>query len=48
MSKEEYIEKIRRVKAEIKTAGTIHRKDLLRYVRRLEKELRAYSRHNGG
>lgn len=48
MSREEHIEKIRKAKAEMKTAGVIHRKDLSRYIRRMEKELREYDRLHRG
>ena len=48
MSREDYVEKIRKAKAQLGTAGVIHRKDLLRYIRRLEKELRIYDRYHGG
>lgn len=44
----EHIEKIRAAKAELKTAGPIHRKDLSRYIRRLEKELRIYDGYHRG
>ena len=48
MSREEHVEKIRKAKAEMKTAGVIYRKDLSRYIRRLEKELREYDRLHRG
>lgn len=48
MSREEHVEKIRTAKNELKTAGTIHRKDLQRYIRRLEKELRIYDSFHRG
>ena len=48
MSREEHIEKIRKAKSEMKTAGAIHQKDLSRYIRRLEKELREYDRLHRG
>jgi hypothetical protein len=48
MSREEHVEKIRKAKAEMKTAGVIHRKDLSRYILRLEKELREYDRLHRG
>jgi hypothetical protein len=48
MSREEHVEKIRAAKAEMKTAGPIHRKDLSRYIRRLEKELRIYDSYQRG
>ena len=46
--RQEHILKIRKAKAELTTAGKIHRKDLIRYIRRLEKELREYDRLGGG
>ena len=48
MNRADYIEKIRTAKADLKTAGVIHKKDLLRYIRRLEKELRIYDRYHRG
>ena len=48
MSREDYVEKIRKAKAQLGTAGVILRKDLLRYIRRLEKELRIYDRYHRG
>ena len=48
MSREEHVEKIRKAKEELKTAGTIHRKDISRYIRRLEKELRIYDSYHRG
>ena len=47
MSREEHIRKIEAAKAEMKTAGPIHKKDLERYIRRLEKELRIYDAYHG-
>jgi hypothetical protein len=46
--RQEHIQKIRKAKAELKTAGKIHRKDLIRYIHRLEKELATYDRLGGG
>ena len=48
MSRDEHIAKIRAAKAELKTAGPIHRKDLIRYIRRMEKELRIYDSYHRG
>lgn len=48
MTREDYIEKIRKAKAPLGTAGVIHKKDLQRYIRRLEKELRIYDRYHWG
>lgn len=36
------------VKAKIKTAGPIHRKDLLRQLHRMEKELQIYDKYHKG
>jgi hypothetical protein len=44
----EHIAKIKAAKSELKTAGAIHRKDLQRYIRRLEKELRIYDSYHRG
>jgi len=43
MSEKEMREKLNRLREEVKTAGTIHRRDLNRQIGRLEKELRTYS-----
>ena len=44
-----HIDKIAAAKEELKTAGPIHSKDLRRYIKRLERELREYDRfHEGG
>ncbi len=48
MSREEHVEKIRKAKAKLNTAGVIHRKDLKKYIRRLEKELREYDSYQRG
>ena len=48
MSREEHVDRIRAAKAELKTAGAIHKKDLQRYIRRLEKELRIYDNYHRG
>ena len=48
MSREEYVDRIRAAKTELKTAGAIHKKDLQRYIRRLEKELRIYDNYHRG
>ena len=46
--RQEHIQKIKKAKAELTTAGKIHRKDLIRHIRRLERELREYDRLGGG
>ena len=38
--RDEYLRKIAKAKAEWQTSGTIHRRDLYKYIRRLQKELR--------
>lgn len=43
MSEKEMREKLKLLREEVKTAGTIHRRDLKRQIGRLEKELRTYS-----
>lgn len=48
MSREEHVEKIQKAKEELKTAGAIHRKDLQKYIRRLQKELRIYDSYHRG
>lgn len=39
MDKDEIRIRIRRAQEELKTAGTIHKKDLIRHIRRLQKML---------
>ena len=48
MTRKEHVEKLRKAKEELKTAGQIHRKDLQKYIRRLEKELRIYDSYHRG
>ena len=49
MQKAELISKIESRREEIKTAGAIHRRDLIKNLRHLQKELQDYERfHNGG
>lgn len=43
MSEKETREKLIQLREEVKTAGAIHRRDLIRQIWRLEKELRTYS-----
>lgn len=43
-----HIAKIHAVKAKIKTAGTIHKKDLMRQLHRMEKELQIYDKYRKG
>ena len=48
MTRDEQASRLRKAKAELKTAGQIHRKDLQRYIKRLEKELRIYDHYHRG
>lgn len=47
LTRKDYLTKIEKAKAELQTAGPIHRRDLIRYIYRLEKELRIYDRTAG-
>lgn len=40
--RQELIEKIRRAKREMKTAGPIHAKDLRKHIKRMQAQLRQY------
>ena len=42
MNRDELVSKIRNAKAELPTAGVIHRRDLLKHIHRMEKELKIY------
>lgn len=42
MTRAELIQKLTAAKQELKSAGPIHRRDLRKHIRRLEKELRTY------
>ena len=42
LTQEEMRNKINRMRKEAETAGTIHKRDLMRGIHRLEKELRTY------
>lgn len=47
--REEYVAKINAARQELETAGIFHRRDLTKYIRRMERELRDYDRfHKGG
>lgn len=47
--REEYVAKLNTARQELKTAGPIHRRDLTKHIRRMERELRDYDRfHKGG
>lgn len=44
-----YVAKINAARQQLKTAGSIHRKDLTRHIKRMERELYDYDRfHRGG
>ena len=43
-TRSELAEKIRNAKNELMFSGPIHRRDLQKYIRRMEKELRDYDR----
>ena len=48
-SREEYVAKLNAARQELQTAGPIHRHDLIKHIRRMERELRDYDRfHEGG
>lgn len=40
--REEHVAAIEAVKAQIKTAGSCHKRDLIRQLHRMQKELKAY------
>ena len=44
VTRQELTDRIRRAKAEAKSAGPIHRRDLKKHIRRMEKELKDYNR----
>ena len=44
MTRSELVEKIRTAKAEAQTAGAIHRRDLHKHIKRMQRELRDYDR----
>ena len=44
-SREEQRSAIRAAKAELKTAGPHHRRDLLKHIHRMEKELMLYDKY---
>lgn len=41
-AREQHLQKIRQIEAELETAKDIHRKDLFRHLYRLKKELKIY------
>lgn len=47
--RDDFVAKLKAARQELKTAGPIHRKDLTRHIRRMERELYDYDRfHKGG
>lgn len=45
MKRDEWKAKIAAAKEELKTAGPIHRRDLLKHIHRMQKELMIYDRY---
>ena len=43
-AREQFVQELEAAKAEIKTAGPIHRRDLRKHIRDMEHELRDYDR----
>jgi hypothetical protein len=46
--REEYVAKLNAARQELETAGIFHRRDLIKHVRRMERELRDYDRFRKG
>lgn len=46
MTRDELIQKIEAAKREMEHSGPIHRRDLYKHIRRLEKELRIYDNYH--
>lgn len=44
-ARQNHVLKLEQAKRELETAGPIHRKDLIRSIRRMEKELIIYDRY---
>ena len=44
MTRNELIDRITKEKEALKTAGVIHRRDLYKHIKRMERELRDYDR----
>ena len=44
-AREEHLQKIREAKQQLKTAGPHHRRDLVKYIYRMQKELMIYDRY---
>lgn len=45
--RQEYVDKLNAAKEELKNAGYIHRRDLVRQIHRMENELREYDQYQG-
>ena len=43
-AREQFVQELEAAKAELKSAGPIHRRDLLKHIRDMERELRDYDR----
>ena len=43
--REAFVNKLKAAKAEYKTAGPLHRRDLLKYIHRMQKELLIYDKY---
>ena len=48
MAEIDYLAKIQAVKQEIKTAGPIHKRDLIKHLHRLQKKLQTEQKMNRG
>ena len=46
-AREKHIEKIRKTEEALKTAGTIHKRDLFRHLIRLKRQLKQYDMFKG-
>lgn len=47
MNRNELISRIREEKKAAQTAGAIHRRDLHKHIKRMERQLREYDRYRG-
>lgn len=45
-SREAFQMKLQAAKVDLQTAGPIHRRDLIKHIRRMERELRDYDRYH--
>ena len=47
--RDSFVAKLEKARGELETAGVIHKRDLQRQIKRMERELRVYDRfHEGG